>query len=174
MVAYVGITVVILAAFDWQPMAVYELASSKISENTGKPHTQLFSYEFKLSVEATVWAILFQRLFAAIKFGEQQEMVQRMHAAGSGRAIFKAMIGGASFSMLFCLIVMPVSWSFVGFYQKFPDLARAYSAHRPGAAHVRRATTAHDCPWADHGRCAGGAHVQLRFGNQFHEQRDGQ
>ena len=122
-VAYMGIAVVILVAFDWQPMAVYELASSKISENTGKPHTQLFSYEFKLSVEATVWAILFQRLFAAIKFGGQQEMVQRMHAAGSGRAMFKAMIGGASFSVLFCLIVMPVSWGFVAFYQKFPDLA---------------------------------------------------
>lgn len=125
--AYVGILLVILAAFDWQPMAVYELASATVSGETGKPHTQLFSYEFQLSIEATIWAILFQRLVAAVQFGSRQEIVQRLHAAGDGRGMFKAMMGGAGCGLMFTLITLPVAWGFVAFYQKFPELAAPIS-----------------------------------------------
>ena len=125
--AYVGILLVILAAFDWQPMAVYELASATVSGETGKPHTQLFSYEFQLSIEATIWAILFQRLVAAVQFGSRQEIVQRLHAAGDGRGMFKAMMGGACCGLMFNLITLPVAWGFVAFYQKFPELAAPIS-----------------------------------------------
>ena len=116
------IALIILAEFNWQPMEIYQLAS-QVSTETGYPHTQVISFELSFAIEASFWAILFTQLFIAISYGSSQMAVQRMHAAGSRRAMFKAMFAGSFVTLLFALIAVPVSWGFVAFYVKYPELS---------------------------------------------------
>ena len=122
-IGYVAIGVVLLIAFQWQPAAIYETASAQISTKTGYPHTQLFSFELDMAVEATIWSILFIRLFEAFEFGAKQDLVQRLHAAGGRRAMYRSMVASVVCSLLFFAIVLPVSWGFVAFYANHPELA---------------------------------------------------
>ena len=136
---YLAIGVVLLIHFQWQPVVIYETAASQISTLTGYPHTQLFSYELDLAVEATIWSILFVRLFEAVTFGSHQVRVQRLPCRGGlCRDMFiRAMVGSVACSLLFYAIVLPVSWGFVAFYARHPRTG-VDGPCRPGASPFRR------------------------------------
>lgn len=120
---YLAIGVMLLIAFDGQPMEIYRLASQQISEETGYPHTQLFSCELSLAIEATIWSVMFLHFFQAIALGSNQLHVQRMHAVGSRRGMFKALIGSSVILLLFSLVALVVAWGFVAFYENHPRLS---------------------------------------------------
>lgn len=123
---YAVIGVILLIAFSWQPTEIYDIASSQISEVTHHPHTKLISFEFSLSVEATIWAILFSQLIGAVAYGTRQINVQRMHAAGSRRAMYKAVVAGSVCALVFIFFEMLASWGFVAFYHKFAQTAGTF------------------------------------------------
>lgn len=113
----------LLAYFDWQPLRVYNIAASVISEETNYPHTQMVSTEFRLAVESTIWAILFFNLTSQIfPNSTTQVEVQRLMASGSRRNMFKAKIGSAAIQFLFMALVVAVSWGFVAFYYQNPSV----------------------------------------------------
>ena len=123
MLGYGAIFVVLLAQFDWNPMEIYRIASSKISEATGHPHTKLISFELDLSIEATIWVIIFLRVLDAISFGSNQMTVQRLHSTGSRREMYKSMLGSYIFLFAFIILCTFASWGFVAFYHQNPQLA---------------------------------------------------
>jgi len=123
MVGYVAIFVVLLIQFNWEPATVYEIAAAEVSEETGYPHTKLISAELDLSVEATIWVIIFTRLFSAIAFGSGQMAVQRLHSTGSRREMYKSMYGRFFCFFAFMILCMFASWGFVAFYTKNPEFA---------------------------------------------------
>ncbi len=127
MVGYGAIFLVLLSMFDWQPMEIYRVASTKISE-TGYPHTKLISFELDPNVEATIWVLLFSRLFTTLHYGADQMAVQRMHSTGSPRNMAKAMLGGHVCVLFFSLLSLPAAWGFVAYYHLHPEEA-AQIAH---------------------------------------------
>ncbi len=118
---FVVIAFVLLQYFNWQPMEVYKIASSTISKNTGYPPTQIFSTEFSLAVEATIWALLLSRVASALMFGSQQVIVQRLLASGSKRRMYKALFGAQAVTLFFLVLVTVVAWGFVAYYQQNPQ-----------------------------------------------------
>lgn len=112
----------LLAHFDWQPMRIYNIASSVISEETQHPHTKMFSAEFSLQVEATIWAVMFVMFFSIFNQGTNQVTMQRLMAAGSRKQMFKALFGSAGVNVFHTSLVVVVSWGFVAFYYKNPDM----------------------------------------------------
>ena len=121
-VGYAAILVVVLALFDFEPMRIYEIASTTISQKTGYPHTKLISFELDPTVEATFWVILFGRFIGALTFGSGQISVQRLHATRSRREMLKSMFGSFLSSMIFLAVALPASWGFVAFYAQHPEL----------------------------------------------------
>ena len=116
--AFVVIGIVLLQYFDWQPTKIYEIASSVISEETGYPKTQMFSAEFSLAVEATIWAIILARLVDALMFGSHQVRVQRLLASGNKRNMYKSLIGYAGVNFLFVGLAVCAAWGFVAYYEQ--------------------------------------------------------
>lgn len=127
MLGYGMILVTLLHLFDWQPLEIYRIASETISTDTGHPHTKLISFELDPNVEATIWVLLFVRLFVAVSWGASQWEVQRLHATGSRREMLKSMYAGCFWLILFTCISVPASWGFVAFYAENPDLKAAIS-----------------------------------------------
>lgn len=124
--AFLVIAVLLLSYFDWQPMRIYEVASSQTSAVTGHPHTRMFSAEFDAGIEGTIWAIIFVRLHGVLGFGTEQVPVQRLMATGSRSHMYKALIGFTVVDLLVAILAVSVSWGFVAFYQTNPE------AHAPG------------------------------------------
>ena len=87
--------------FNWHPTRIYNIASSVISKETGYPATKMFSAEFSLSVEATIWAIILAQLITALTFGSSQVRVQRLLAAGGKRNMYKALFGQVGVGLIF-------------------------------------------------------------------------
>ena len=113
--AFVVIGVLLLQYFDWQPTKIYNIASSVISEDTGYPKTQMFSAEFELAAEATIWAIIFTNIVSALMFGSQQVQVQRLLASGSKRNMYKSLLGFAGVNVLFVGLAVTAAWGFVAY-----------------------------------------------------------
>jgi len=128
MIGYGAILVVLLHHFDWNPLEIYDIASTTVSAKTGYPHTKMVSFELDLTVEATVWALLFGRFIWSLSFGANQMTVQRLHATRSLREMLKSMYGGAVCLLLFTAVYVPCSWGFVAFYKQAPQL-KAGIAH---------------------------------------------
>jgi len=122
---YAAIVIVLLQQFQWQPMEAYRIASETISEATGHPHTKMISFEMDLTVEASLWAILFVRVIGALNYGADQKAVQRLHAAKSARQMMKSMAGSYVALLLFSCVSIPASWGFVAFYAQHPELKAA-------------------------------------------------
>ena len=120
---YGAIFIVMLYIFDWNPFEIYRVASTKISPETGYPHTKLISFEMSLAVEATIWAIVFGRMMEVLSYGTSQMAVQRMHSTGSPRNMVKAMLGGHFCVLIFVLLSLPASWGFVAYYHLHPEEA---------------------------------------------------
>ncbi len=120
--AFIVIGGLLLAYFDWQPMRIYDIASSVISEKTHYPHTKMISGEFDLAVEATIWAILFAKLSGLLLTGTSQVSVQRLMASGNRRNMFKALFGTVGIDVFFVGIVVLVSWGLVSFYSINPNI----------------------------------------------------
>ena len=118
--AFVVIGVLLLRYFDWQPMRIYNIASNVISEETHYPHTKIFSAEFSLQVEATIWAIMFMMFFHIFVQGTNQVTMQRLMAAGKRKEMFKGLLGSAGVNVFFVTLVVLVSWGFVAFYHENP------------------------------------------------------
>ena len=112
----------LLAYFDWQPLRIYEIASSVISEETHYPHTQIFSAEFSLAVEATIWSILFCMAFDMLTQGTNQVTMQRLMAAGSRKNMFKSMFGQIGVNLIFTGLAVAVAWGLVAFYSQNLDI----------------------------------------------------
>ena len=126
--AFVLIGVLLLQYFDWQPTKIYNIASSVISEETGYPKTQMFSAEFRLDVEATIWAIILLQLLSALTFGSNQVQVQRLLASGSKRNMYKSLFGFIGVSLLFVGLAVTAAWGFVAYYEQNPQ-AKALIEH---------------------------------------------
>lgn len=118
---YVSILVVLLSKFDWQPMEIFRIASETVSETTGYPHTQVVSFEWDLSIEATFWAVLFLRFIGALQYGTDQNHVQRLHVASSPWQMVKSMMGSYAAIILFSCVSIPAAWGFVAFGAKNPE-----------------------------------------------------
>ena len=118
--AFIVTGCLLLAYFDWQPLRVYEIASSVISAETHYPHTRMFSAEFNLAVEASVWSILFFVFFNMFAQGTSQVTMQRLMAAGSRRNMFKSMFGQIAVDLLFTVLAVAVAWGLVAFYHQNP------------------------------------------------------
>jgi SSS family transporter len=118
--AFIVIALLLLSYFDWQPMLIYELASSRTSAVTGYPPTRMFSAELDASIEGTIWAIIFIRLHGVLGFGTEQVPVQRLMATGSRRHMYMALIGFAVVDLIVAALVVSVSWGFVAFYHTNP------------------------------------------------------
>jgi len=116
--AYLVLGVLLLQYFDWQPMKIYNIASSVISEETGHPKTTVFSAQFSLAVEATIWAILFSKLVEALMFGSSQVRVQRLLAAGGTRNMVKTMFGLIGVDLIFMVMAVAVAWGFIAYYEQ--------------------------------------------------------
>jgi SSS family solute:Na+ symporter len=116
--AFVVIDVLLLQYFGWQPTKIYNIASSVISEETGYPKTKMFSAEFSLAVEATIWAIIFSNIIDALMFGSSQVRVQRLLAAGSRRNMYKSLFGYIGVSSLFIGLTVSAAWGFVAYYEQ--------------------------------------------------------
>jgi solute:Na+ symporter, SSS family len=120
--AFILMGFLLLQYFNWQPMQIYNIASSVISKKTGYSHTTLFSTEFSLAIEGTIWSIAFAGIFSMLSSGTQQVTVQRLMAAGGRRNMFKAMFGSAFVSAIFISMSVLVSWGLVAFYHQNPDI----------------------------------------------------
>ena len=123
--AFIAIGCLLLHQYDWQPWRIYNIASSVISEETGKPKTQLFSYELSLAIEATIWVMVFGRIIDAVMFGTAQVTVQRLMAVDTRRNMVKAIIGTSVISIVFMVLYVTISWGFVAFYHDNPALKEA-------------------------------------------------
>jgi SSS family transporter len=119
--AYVLIALLILKDFNWQPWRIYETVAAMKSPITGYPPTQFISYEFKLAIESTIWAIMFVMLMDALQFGGNQVIIQRMLATGPGGKMYKAVIGQAWIGLIWVLLTIAVAWGLLAFYQVHPD-----------------------------------------------------
>ena len=122
MVGYGVILLTLLQLFDWQPLEIYRIASTTISQETGHPHTKLVSFELDPNIEATIWVVLFYRIFDKISWGASQWEVQRLHATRSRREMLKAMFGSQAAMILFTCIAVPTAWGFVAYYAQNPEL----------------------------------------------------
>ncbi len=119
--AYIVIGLLLLKYFNWQPTEIYNIASSVISEESGYPKTKLFSAEFSLHVEATIWAILLSKIVEVFMFGSNQVRIQRLMATGTKRNMFKALVGLAGVEVIFMLLAVSVAWGFIAYYQVNPE-----------------------------------------------------
>lgn len=122
---YAVILVTLLQLFDWQPLEIYRIASNTISAETGYPHTKLISFERDMQVEATIWVLLFGRIYVALTVGAEQTHVQRLHATGSQREMRKSLYISFIWLLLFSAVSLPASWGFVAFYAQHPELKEA-------------------------------------------------
>jgi len=122
MVGYAAILLTLLHLFDWQPFEMWRIASTTISQETGHPHTKLISFELDPNVEATIWVVLFYRIFDKISWGASQWEVQRLHATRSRREMLKTMIGSQVAMILFTCVAVPTAWGFVAYYAQQPEL----------------------------------------------------
>ena len=128
MFAFVVIGVLLLQYFNWQPTKIYNIASSVISEETGYPKTKMFSAEFSLAVEATIWAIIFSQVVSALTFGSSQVRVQRLLAAGGKRNMVKSLFGLVGVDLIFMILAVSVAWGFIAYYEQNPA-AKAMIEH---------------------------------------------
>ena len=121
-IGYGAILLTLLQIFDWNPLEIYRIAATTISAETGYPHTKLISFELDPNIEATIWVVLFYRIFDKIAWGASQWEVQRLHATGSRREMFKSMVGSQLAMLLFTCIAVPTAWGFVAYYAQYPEL----------------------------------------------------
>ena len=124
MFAFMVVGLLLLQYFDWQPTTIYNIATSVISDESGYPKTTLFSTEFSLNVEATIWAILLVKITEVFMFGSSQVSIQRLLATGSKRDMYKAVFGLAGVNVIFMILAVVVSWELIAFYELNPE-ARA-------------------------------------------------
>ena len=118
MFAFVVIGVLLLQYFNWQPMKIYNIASSVISEETGYPTTKILSAEFSLAVEATIWAIIFTKIVEALMFGSSQVRVQRLLASGGRRNMIKSLFGLVGVDLIFMILAVLVAWGLIAYYEQ--------------------------------------------------------
>ena len=123
LLAFAVSALLILHQFEWQPGRVYQIASTVISKETGNPATQIFSFEFNLAVEATLWSILFMNLVQIVHFGTNQTFVQRLLATGSRRNMIKAMVGKGFFDLVFLVLAIVTALCLVAFYHENTEAA---------------------------------------------------
>ena len=116
--AFAVVGLLLLQHFGWQPTEIYKIASSVISEETNYPKTQLFSAEFSLAAEATIWALVFIKLIEALMFGSSQVRVQRLLASGGKRNMFKSLFGLVGVEVIFMLLAVCVAWGFIAYYEQ--------------------------------------------------------
>lgn len=124
-VGYVAILFTLLEQFSWDPLEIYRIASTTISENSGQPHTKLISFELDLSIEATFWVMLMISIQAMLFFGSDQLRVQRLHATPSLREMVKSQCGNALCLWIFAILAIPAAWGFVAFYAQHPEMRAA-------------------------------------------------
>jgi SSS family solute:Na+ symporter len=122
---YVAILFALLEHFSWEPLEIYRIASTTISEKSGQPHTRMISFELDLSVEASFWAMLMIYVQATLVFGVDQLRVQRLHATRSFWDMFKSQCGNALCFWIFAILAIPAAWGLVAFYSQHPDLHAA-------------------------------------------------
>jgi SSS family solute:Na+ symporter len=120
--AFIVVGGMLLKHFDWQPMRIHQIASA-VTSDEGYPKTQLFSTEFRLSVEATIWALLLAKIMEILSFGSDQRRIQRLLATGTKRNMYKALFGLAGFQLLFMILAIFVAWGFVAYYHGTPEAA---------------------------------------------------
>lgn len=116
--AFVIVGVLLLQYFNWQPTEIYKIASSVVNEDSGYSKTKLFSAEFSLAVEATIWAIILAKLVEALTWGSSQIRVQRLLAAGKKRSMVKSLYGFVGVDVIFMLLAVAVSWGLIAYYQQ--------------------------------------------------------
>ena len=121
-VGYAAVLIVLLYLFDWQPMQIYEIASTTISTETNYPHTQLFSFELDLAVEASFWIVLLNSVRTIVEFGTIQAVVQRLHATRSRAEMWKSIIGKYVFNLMFTFLFIAVAWGLVAVYAQRPEM----------------------------------------------------
>jgi len=131
---FIVIGLLLLQYFDWEPERIYNTASSVISED-GYSKTQLFSAEFNLSIEATIWAILLIKIVEILMFGTNQISVQRLMATGTKRSMFKALFGLVAVEVIFTFLAVAVAWGFVAYYHVNPEAAAVISQPDEVMAH---------------------------------------
>ena len=133
---FLVIGLLLLQYFDWEPAKIYHIASS-VESAEGYPKTQLFSTEFSLNVEATIWAILLFKFVELLMFGTNQINIQRLLATGTKRNMFKALIGLAGVEVIFMLLAMSVAWGFIAYYNENPgEAARIIQADEVMAHYI--------------------------------------
>jgi len=125
LIGYAAIIFCLLSVFEWKPLEIYRIASETISLETGYPHTKLISFELDLSIEATLWVLLFSKFFFALSNGTTQWEVQRLHSTGSRTNMLKAIVWGKVIVLGFSLLWVPIAWGFVAFYVEFPEAKTA-------------------------------------------------
>ena len=114
--AYLIILGLLLDYYGWDPMRIYAISSSIISEETNNPHTSLISTEFSLAVEATIWVLLVNQFMSILNYGTNQVAMQRLMATKTRRDMYKAVIAQGGITLLVVILTTTTAWAFVAFY----------------------------------------------------------
>lgn len=121
--AFITIGLLLLKYFNWSPGEIHAIASAEESA-AGYAKTQLFSAEFSLSVEATIWALLLAKIVEIFTFGSDQRTMQRLMSTGTRQHMFKAVVGLAGVQFIFWMLAIFVAWGFVAYYKVNPEAAK--------------------------------------------------
>jgi SSS family transporter len=116
----VGGIFVILAAilfpFGFNPAEIWQIASAG-------GHTQMFSFEFNLTTEVTVWTIFIGNLILNLSaYGSDQVIVQRYFTAGSRKGMARAVLLNGLLTVPLVLLLAFIGLGFVAYYQNNPAL----------------------------------------------------
>jgi len=107
----------VLAPFGYNPAEVWRLASEG-------GHTQMFSFQFDLTTEVTVWAIFFGNLILNLSaYGSDQVIVQRYFTAGSKKGMVRAVLLNGFLTVPLVLLLAFIGLAFVAYYRANPALA---------------------------------------------------
>ncbi|MEX0643482.1 MAG: sodium/solute symporter [Pirellulales bacterium] len=123
-----GLVVIIgalMAAFAWDPVAVWHRASELTASASGTPHTTLIDWTFDLKTEATVWSLIFFYIIYSMgTYGTDQLVAQRYFTMKTYRDIVKSIMTS---SLISIAIVALFSWMgllLLVYYDRHPELAK--------------------------------------------------
>ncbi len=114
-----GIFVILFAVlmpFGFNPGEVWRIASEG-------GHTRMFSFDFNLTAETTVWAIFFGNLILNVSaYGSDQVIVQRYFTAGSKQGMARAVMLNGFLIVPLVLLLGFIGLGFVAYYRTNPAL----------------------------------------------------
>lgn len=86
-------------------------------------HTKMFSFDFNLTAEVTVWAIFFGNLILNLSaYGSDQVIVQRYFTAGSKKQMARAVLLNGFLTVPLVLLLDFIGLGFVAYYRAHPAL----------------------------------------------------